>query len=374
MDVKSAEPSPKRESDAVASDGEQQAETSPPNLATTGTAEAATYDEQYEEDDSGSDGDETRDISEDSDYGGSADASPVPAKNRTRGQRKLGGSRKGRKCQRWTPRQELAAVEAMVEIRAEGEVFGDAAFEEAHRRLVARLPNWNHTVSGIYNAWHRRKLVNKVIRAEAKIAQEKRLQQEQEDEALGLTITGKGTLKRKSTGGLTTPKKHEHAAHNADEDTDEEAVPTSKRSRTLSFGSSARPGLRNPTTNLSYDLSQTSLFTTPATTSRAPAPDVPYFPTVTVGFKRYNNNSRRIRDFSYVNNMQGFWNQVVATPMFPNLDTASMVVTVLINESQKPHYMAHHDKIDYANFLQLVGKAVDAAGDEEVVVNVEAAS
>ena len=368
MDIKSGPPSPKREPDAVASDGEQQPETSPPNLATTGTAEAATYDEQYEEDDSGSDGDETRDISEDSDYRGSADASPFPAK------RRFGGSSKGRKCYRWTPRQELAAVEAMVEIRAEGEVHGDAAFEEAHRRLVARVPGWNHSVSGILNAWNRRKLVNKVIRAEAKIAREKRLQQEQEDEALGLTINGKGTLKRKSTGGFTTPKKHEHAAHNADEETDEEAVPTGKRSRTLSFGSSARPGLRNPTTNLSYDMSQTSLFTTPATMSRAPAPDVPYFPTVTVGFKRYNNNSRRIRDFSYVNNMQRFWNQVIATPMFANVQTAFMVVTVLIDESQKPHYMAQHDKIDYANFLRLVGKAVDAAGDEEVVVNVEAAS
>ena len=105
--------------------------------------------------------------------GGSADASPVPARNETRDQRRFGGSSKGRKFYRWTPRQELAAVEAMVEIRAEGEVVGDSAFEELHRRLVARIPGWNHGVSGNLNAWHRRKLVHKVYRAEARIAREK---------------------------------------------------------------------------------------------------------------------------------------------------------------------------------------------------------
>jgi hypothetical protein len=61
----------------------------------------------------------------------------------------------------------------MVEIRAEGEVVGDSAFEGLHRRLVARIPGWNHSVSGILNAWHRRKLVHKVYRAEARIAREK---------------------------------------------------------------------------------------------------------------------------------------------------------------------------------------------------------
>jgi hypothetical protein len=58
----------------------------------------------------------------------------------------------------------------MVEIRAEGEVVGDSAFEELHRRLVARIPGWNHSVSGILNAWHRRKLVHKVYRAETRTA------------------------------------------------------------------------------------------------------------------------------------------------------------------------------------------------------------
>jgi hypothetical protein len=64
-------------------------------------------------------------------------------------------------------------VEILAEDEVEGEVVGDSAFEELHRRLVARIPGWNHSVSGILNAWHRRKLVHKVYRAEARIAREK---------------------------------------------------------------------------------------------------------------------------------------------------------------------------------------------------------
>jgi hypothetical protein len=62
------------------------------------------------------------------------------------------------------------------------------------------------------------------------------------------------------------------------------------------------------------------------------------FPTITIGFKRYNNYSRCTCEFAEVNTMNLFWNQVVPTWMFDNLETAFMVLIVPIDDTQKPHY------------------------------------
>jgi hypothetical protein len=331
------------------------------------TKEIPRYDEGYGEDDHEDDSDST----EDTPAVGPKWKGKGKGKGKATDKRKFGGSSKGRKCYRWTPKQEKAAIAEMLQIRAEGEILGDACFEELYKRLLSKDPAWNHSVSGIHNAWHRRDLVQYVIRAEAKAKQEKRQQQAKEDKELGLAFRSKRPLKRKSATKSAIPAKYERGDNATDEETDVESMFFSKRRRTDSPRTFTGTNLRDLDTTFSCDLSAPNVFTSPATTSSDHR--VLDFPTVTIGFKRHNNSSRRTREFAEVNTMNRFWNQVVATPMFNNLGTAFMVVSVWVGAAQKPHYMAQHDKVDYADFVRLVGKAVDASGEEEVVVNVTAA-
>lgn len=335
--------------------------------------DVAMYDEDYDEVDGGV-ADEAKDEIDDEDCGGGAGPKPVGTKNRkTTDKRKFGGSSKGRKCYRWTPKQEAAAVDTMLEIRAEGEILGDACFDELYKRLVAKYgSDWNHSISGIHNAWHRRDLVTRVHRAEARAEQQKRLQVEKEDEELGLTAKDKRGWKRKYSSKYATSQiKHGRSPDNENEVVDrEKPVITSKRSRIGTSGLTTRSSLSINTTFTPASVSS-NLFTPPATMS--PSPAVLDFPTVTIGFKRHNNTTRRTREFTDVNTMHKFWNQVVATPMFNNLETDFMVVKVVINNGRNPLHMAQHDKADYSDFLERVERAVDATGEGEVVIDVTAA-
>lgn len=337
------------------------------------------YDQDY--------GDTSDDIEgEFEDNGGSADHTPVlgakvngkrKGKEKATDKRKFGGSSKGRKCFRWTPKQEKAAIRGMLQIRAEGEILGDACFEELYKRLLARDPTWNHSVSGIHNAWHRRNLVAAVQRSEAMARREQEELQKKIDKELGLAFKPKRPAKRK-----TTTKKSQHltkhecdtnSLNEDDEETDDALmfVSNRKRPRLGSFTPLTQPNLASLDAASPRNLPATNVFASPAT--MAASQRVFDFPTVTVSFKHRKNGSRRTRDFTHVDTMNRFWNQVVATPMFNNLREDFMVVAFWFGESERRYTMAMHDELDYAYFVRLVKRAVDAAGEEPIVVHVTAA-
>jgi hypothetical protein len=338
------------------------------------------YDEDYDEDDDAMLDYEEDDLREDGDSAGQTPVADVKAEGKGKGKgkaqdkRAFGGSSKGRKCHRWTRKQEMAAVKGMIEIRAEGEILGDLCFQELYNRLIARDPTWNHSVSGIHNAWHRRELVKEVVRAETITRRKKEIAQARLDKQLGLEFKDKPTLKRKAA---TKPSgvlaKTEHGASpdgegNEDEGetSDEESLFVGKRRRYNPSTPLTQPNLARHNTASSRTLSAFNIFPSPAT-----IPDPVFdFPTVTISFKPHHNNTRRTRDFSYVDTMNRFWNQVVATPMFEDLANAFLVVLIRIGDSEKTYNMAQHDKPDYANFVNVVARAVVAAGNEPVVVHV----
>lgn len=155
------------------------------------------YDEEAEadeddEDDESNEQDEVMDEDKDEEY--ESDIKPATRRRKpttTREPatttRKIGGSRKGRHCHRWTPAQQNAVVKHMLAIHAEGEITGDETKVECHKRLIAEYGDkWNHTVSGIQNAWHRRGLARRVKREELLMKAQQEVNEAEEDKKLGI--------------------------------------------------------------------------------------------------------------------------------------------------------------------------------------------
>ena len=141
-----------------------------------------------DEDDENDEGSElgAKDEDDDEEYESDVKQKPAatkPIKNR----RNIGGSTKGRRCERWTPVQEDAAAKHMLLIHDEGELLGDKKMVELQERLVGEFgAAWNHTLSGLYNAWHRRGL-NKRFQREGERAKAKKEQEQAlEDSKLGI--------------------------------------------------------------------------------------------------------------------------------------------------------------------------------------------
>ena len=296
-----------------------------------------------------------------------ADSPAAPAPKKATDKRKNGGPLPGRTCNRWTPSQEDAALKVMKEVRAEGMLTGAARFEEVYSRLIAIYGSeWNHSASGINNYWHRRKLGPIVYREEARNRIEKERQERREDEELGLIVKGNRVRKRSNstTTNFIVDTKREPSTDDIDGDVLAQTAETAPKRRRLVLGSSDMPLHRETVSNTPFS-------------SSPPPVDLPQvqardFPSVTIAFKHFANDTRRKKPFSACRTVRDLFTQAVTGHVFQDTRTQYMVLAAKVGASKKYVWMAQNDQDDYDKLVERIERAVDAAGGEDVVVDVKA--
>ena len=309
-------------------------------------------DGDYEEEDCDETLDKFKNEIDDEDYDGGLQTTPISTKVEYKG--KFGGSAKGRECHRWTPAQEAAAVEHMLNIRAEGKIIGEKAFQELHNRLLATFGvEWNHTVSGIHNAWFRRDLGKRVKRQEARKKAQKEIQEQLEDTALGLSEKSKRERKRKSSIKSGAGIKRVRSTNHTDDEMD--GKPAEKKADDVTRALGVDLSLLNITTpnNILQDGSFASTLLPIATT---PASSLPLFeardyPTVTIAFKHFSNNTHRRKPFTACRDVRQLFTQAVTGQVFKDVTTQYMVLAAKIGSSKKYIWMAQNDEDDYEKLV-----------------------